>query len=133
MDIGPRGKAHEICDALLRITAIGGGLWLLPEVPGSETARAGLYTIELSGAPSVPFAVCCDPAEGDLARWSPEELSASHAALEAYAPEDVAEGDETVGDEARGELWRALCALALVFLVAEALWAARLGRRRGIA
>jgi len=112
---------------------LGGGVWLLPEVPGSETTRAGLYAIELESAPSVPFAVSCDPIEGDLARWSPEELDASHGALAYYAPADAAEGDETVGDEARGELWRALCLLALIFLVCEALWAARLGRRRGIA
>jgi hypothetical protein len=42
----------------------------------------------------------------------------------------LSESGETTGDEARGELWRALCALALAFLVAEALWAARIGRRR---
>ena len=112
---------------------LGGGVWLLPEVPGSETTRAGLYAIEFTGAPSVPFAVCCDPVEGNLARWTPEELDASHAALTYYTHENSSEGDETVGDEARGELWRALCALVLIFLVAEALWAARLGRRRGIA
>lgn len=112
---------------------LGGGLWLLPEVPGSETARAGLYRIEQASARAIPFAVCCDPAEGDLARWTPAELDGSHAALKHYAPEAETEGDETVGDEARGELWRALCAAALLFLVAEALWAARLGRRRGIA
>ena len=81
----------------------------------------------------MPFAVTCEPAEGDLARWSPAELDASHPALTYYAALGDDAEDETVGDEARGELWRTLCALALAFLICEALWAARLGRRRGSA
>lgn len=112
---------------------LGGGVWLLPMVPGSDTGRVGLYSIEMPGAASLPFAVCCDPSEGDLDRLSPEELDNAHIALEIYTPNEATKGDETVGDEARGELWRALCALALAFLIGEALWAARLGRRRSIA
>ena len=105
----------------------------MPEVPSSDTSRAGLYAITLEGAPNVPFAVTCEPTEGDLARWSPAELDASQPALSYYAPTGESDSDETVGDEARGELWRTLCALALAFLILESLWAARLGRRRGIA
>ena len=128
--LNPDGSRRALAGNPLEL---GGGAWLLPEVPGSATTRAGLYTIELEGAPSVPFAVSCDPAEGDLARWSPAELDASHPALRYYAPMSDEADDETVGDEARGELWRTLCALALAFLILESLWAARLGRRRGIA
>jgi hypothetical protein len=101
-------------------------------VPGSDTSRVGIYTIETPGAASLPFAVCCDPSEGDLDRLSPEELDNTHLALEYFTSSAEQKDDETVGDEARGELWRALCALALAFLIGEALWAARLGRRRGV-
>jgi hypothetical protein len=102
-------------------------------VPGSDTSRVGLYTIEMPGTASLSFAVCCDPSEGDLDRLTPEELDSAHIALEYFTSNTELKDDETVGDEARGELWRALCALALAFLIGEALWAARLGRRRGIA
>ena len=112
---------------------LGGGVWLLPLVPGSDTSHVGIYTIVMPGAASLPFAVCCDPSEGDLDRLSPEELDSAHIALEYFDSNAEERDDETVGDEARGELWRALCALALAFLIGEALWAARLGRRRGLA
>jgi len=128
--LNPDGSRRPLSGAPFEL---GGGAWLLPEVPGSETTRAGLYFINLEGAPSLPFAVTCEPAEGDLARWSAAELDASHPALTYYAAAEEGDMDETVGDEARGELWRTLCALALAFLIFEALWAARLGRRRGIA
>jgi hypothetical protein len=128
--LNPDGSRRALSGAPVEL---GGGAWRLPEVPGIETTRAGLYAIELEGAPDVPFAVTCEPTEGDLARWAPAELDASHPALSYYAAADEGAEDETVGDEARGELWRTLCALALAFLVFEALWAARLGRRRGIA
>ncbi|MCH2104704.1 MAG: BatA domain-containing protein [Planctomycetes bacterium] len=128
--LNPDGSRRPLTGAPVEL---GGGAWLLPEVPSSDTSRAGLYAITLEGAPNVPFAVTCEPAEGDLARWSPAELDASHPALSYYAPTGESDSDETVGDEARGELWRTLCALALAFLILESLWAARLGRRRGIA
>ena len=111
---------------------LGGGVWLLPQIPGSDTSKVGLYSIEMLGAESLSFAVCCDPNEGDLDRLTREELDSAHVALEYFAPNIESQDDETVGDEARGELWRALCILALAFLIGEALWAARLGRRRGI-
>jgi hypothetical protein len=111
---------------------LGGGVWLLPEIPASDTARVGLYAIKLAGSPSLPFAVCCDPSEGDLDRMSSDEVDRAHVALKYHAQDETSEGDETVGNEARGELWRALCALALAFLIGEALWAARLGRRRSL-
>lgn len=128
--LNPDGSRRPLSGAPAEL---GGGAWLLPEVPGSETTRAGLYSIDLEGAPSLPFAVTCEPAEGDLARWSAAELDASHPALTYYTAAKEGDMDKTVGDEARGELWRTLCALALAFLICEALWAARLGRRRGIA
>ena len=111
---------------------LGGGVWLLPQIPGSDTSKVGLYSIEMLGAESLSFAVCCDPNEGDLDRLTKEELDSAHIALEYFARDVESQDDETVGDEARGELWRALCMLALAFLIGEALWAARLGRRRGI-
>lgn len=113
------GKIEELPD----------GRWRLPEVPGGETERAGLYVVGLEEGRQEPFAVQLDPTEGDLSRLGPTDLRDLHPAL---ALLERREGGDAVGDEAarRGEIWRLLATLCLIFLVGESLWGAWVGQRR---
>jgi hypothetical protein len=85
----------------------------------------------LEGAPAEPFAVALDPLESELERISPVVLNSLHPALAL-----TGSGGKTTGDTQltprRGEVWRILALAALVFLVAESIWGARLGRRRRV-
>ena len=107
--------------------------WRLPAVEGAETERTGLYTLASEGGGAVLFAVHLDPGEGDLERIEKGELEGLHEALKMYAPRagDAAEGGAGVGQ--RGELWRWMAGACLLALVAEALWAGWIGRRRRLA
>ncbi len=108
------------------------GRWQLPVLSGSETRNLGLYKIQLDGAEDEPFAVAMNPAEGDLRRISSVELDACHPALHvAQAGSDSAAS--TGPAPKRGEVWRWLALCALLCVVADSLWAARLGRHRRLA
>jgi hypothetical protein len=106
---------------------VGPGTWRLP--PVADTARAGLYAIELEGAERVPFAVQLDAREGDLQRLTGHELTSIHPALVPGGDSEADGADGSRGAE-KGELWRLLAAVALAALVAESAWAAWLGYRR---
>ena len=106
-----------------------GGRWQLPEVSGQRTERAGLYVIGLDGGRREPFAVQLDPAEGDLTRLGPAELTGLHPALTLLERGQDDTGSATQGPQ-RGELWRILAGLCLAFLVGESLWGAWIGQRR---
>jgi aerotolerance regulator-like protein len=108
----------------------GPGAWALPAIAATE--RAGLYQLELEGAPSIPFAVQLDPREGDLDRLGPNELSAVHPALVLVGSTSSERPDEEGSQPERGELWRPIAAACLAFLVLESLWAAWVGRSRRI-
>jgi len=105
------------------------GRWGLPEVPPSDTERAGIYEVRAAGAPAERFAVALAAREGDLARATAREVEALHPALRVRTGEERAAN--TGGGAAKsGELWRLLAALALACLVLESLWGAWIGRRR---
>jgi hypothetical protein len=106
------------------------GLWRLQ--PVLETDRAGLYSIELEGDLTLPFAVRFDAGESDLARLSEAELAQLHPVFvpAGARPTGSAARDDTA--EAQGELWRLVAGLCLAALVAESLWAAWIGRRRAL-
>jgi hypothetical protein len=104
------------------------GVWRLP--PVTETDRAGLYRVELEGAPAVPFAVQFDADESDLERLEPSALEKLHPALVLASGDASDSGDVELDSGAQGELWRALAIACLAALVGESLWAAWIGRRR---
>ncbi len=105
------------------------GRWRLPEIPPTRTRRAGLYTVGLGDERSEPFAVEIDPLEGDIDRLSPPELSALHPALTLL--QRSSKGSAAPGArDTRGELWRLVAGLCLLFLVGESLWGAWIGSRR---
>ncbi len=107
---------------------LGDERWRLPGLPDLD--RAGLWSIEMEGAPELAFSVQIDPTEGDLSRLSPGELEAMHPALRYHTLQEGGDaGDEGEGG-ARGELWRWLAAAALGALILETLWAAWIGRGR---
>ena len=122
----PSGDRHAVEGD---IEELSDGRWRLPEIPGQRTERAGLYTLALDGARDEPFAVQLDPREGDLERLSPGDLAALHPAFTV-----LDRGDERSRAAAqspqRGELWRVLATLCLLFLVGESLWGAWIGQRR---
>lgn len=126
--IGPGGERRALSG---EPTEAGPGLWRLPPVRSTDTARTGLYRLALEGAEDVLFAVLLDPREGDLERISHRELEQLHPALR---PLDPAARDADGGADRplRGELWRWLALAALLALVGESLWAAWLGSRRRI-
>jgi hypothetical protein len=107
------------------------GRWRLAALTPADTALPGLYKVRLEGAPAEPFAVALDPLESELERISPVVLNSLHPALAL-----TGSGGKTTGDTQltprRGEVWRILALAALVFLVAESIWGARLGRRRRV-
>jgi hypothetical protein len=105
------------------------GGFLLPAPEPADLARAGLYRVELEGAPTEPFAVVLPPEESELRRSSPAELEGLHAALRVVAPESAEEGADPVTGGPQGELWRVVAWACLAFLVGESLWGARLGGR----
>jgi hypothetical protein len=105
------------------------GRWNLPEVPASDTERAGVYEVRAAGSPPERFAVQLAPREGDLARASAREIEAIHPALRVRTGEER-EVSRRNDDGRGGELWRLLAALALTFLVLESLWGAWIGQRR---
>ncbi|MDP6763387.1 MAG: BatA domain-containing protein [Planctomycetota bacterium] len=108
---------------------LGGDRWHLPPVVGAQTERAGLYGLACESGAEVLFAVEPDATEGDLERLAPGELEALHPAFELHTPRTDREG-ESSGAIRRGELWRWLAGACLFALVAEALWAGWIGRRR---
>lgn len=105
------------------------GRWNLPEIPGSDTERVGLYEVRAAGATPERFAVQLAAREGDLARATPVEVEALHPALRVSTGEEAARTDRR-DDDRGGEIWRLLAALALGFLVLESLWGAWIGQRR---
>ncbi len=105
------------------------GRWNLPEIPASDTERAGVYEVRAAGSPVERFAVQLAPREGDLARASAREIEAIHPALRVRTGEER-ELSRRNDDGRGGELWRLLAALALIFLVLESLWGAWIGQRR---
>lgn len=108
------------------------GRYRLPTVPGKDSERVGLYTIEMEGAPPLHFAVQMDPMEGDLERLSSAELEGLHRAFVAFKL-DAQNGGGGGGEVAhKGELWRGIALACLVALVLESLWAAWLGQRRKV-
>ena len=108
--------------------SIGPGSWRLP--PFDATDRVGVYTIEVEGDRSLPFAVQLEPGEGDLARIALSDLPAIHPALVPSGPDAASRQDGDQRSPRKGELWRLLAALALAALVAESAWAAWLGWKR---
>lgn len=110
---------------------IAPGRFRLPMIPGKETERTGLYTVETAGGRTLPFAVALDPTEGDLARLAAAELEGLHENLVRVAASGR-EGDIGPEDSGRdlGELWRWLALFCLLALILESLWAAWIGIRR---
>ncbi|MDZ4772494.1 MAG: BatA domain-containing protein [Planctomycetota bacterium] len=104
------------------------GRWTLPSVPGKDTEVAGLYRLEMEGASAVTFAVNVDPAEGDLERILPSELTAMHMRLAS----EESTSDQPGRVDRKGELWRPIAIACLIALVLESLWAAFLGRKRSV-
>lgn len=105
--------------------------WRLPAVTGKDTERIGAYRIATDLA-SVPFAVCGDPLEGDLARMTAEELESLHTTFSVVGTSDGSR--DTDGREPpRGELWRWLALAGLITLILESLFAAWIGARRRVA
>lgn len=109
------------------------GRWRLPPLEPGDTARVGAYAIEVEGSPPVRFVVRLDPREGDLSRLLPGELTGLHPALALLRASEESADAASPGEPRRGELWRAVAAAALAFLVLESMWAAWLGRKRRIA
>ncbi|MBL8860512.1 MAG: BatA domain-containing protein [Planctomycetes bacterium] len=112
--------------------AAAGGRWRLPLVQGRDVETSGLYRLETEGAGALSFALAIDPAEGDLERLAPAELSGVHPALSAVLTGQDDERGSDADAPRRGELWRALAGLCLAFLVLESLWGAWIGRRRRV-
>lgn len=108
--------------------ALTGGRWRLPNVPGKDTEAAGLYKLEMEGAPSIAFAVNVDPLEGDLERIPRADLTAMKFKT---LDQDTGSNDSPQADR-RGELWRPIAIACLIALVLESLWAAFLGRKRSV-
>jgi len=103
------------------------GLWRLPSTGPLE--RAGLWRLETENSGTLALACQPDPAEGELARLTPEELEGLHPTWRFAAGQE----SESAGEDdpaLRGELWRPLAAAALLFLVLETLWGAWIGRGR---
>lgn len=111
--------------------ALGPARWRLPPVPGKDTERAGVYRVELEGAPPLAFAVRIDPAEGDVARLGHAELASLHRAWLPIEPGAGGDDDGAAVQPQRGELWRWLAIACVAALVLESLWAASIGQRRG--
>ena len=126
--VRPDGARRPLDGAVDPVTA---NVWSLPRTPRAD--EAGLWKIEGSGFDPVPFAVSLDPAEGDLTRLGPGELSGLSSVLRAWTP---GAGDDDPGDQRAGgdgELWRWLAGLALTALILETLWSAWIGRKRSLA
>jgi hypothetical protein len=122
----PGGDRHPVEGD---IEELSDGRWRLPELPGQRTERAGLYVVALDGARNEPFAVQLDPREGDLERLSPGDLTALHPAFTLLERGDD-RGRAAAQGPQRGELWRILATLCLLFLIGESLWGAWIGQRR---
>jgi hypothetical protein len=121
---GPEGQRRSLGG---EPSQLPGGRWSVPAI--TETRRAGLYRVEAEGEAAVVFAVQADPREGRLERLPPQLLSNLHPTLRAAGGES--RRDEGAEDPARGELWRGIAAACLLALVAESLFSAWLGWRRG--
>ncbi|MEW6072998.1 MAG: BatA domain-containing protein [Planctomycetota bacterium] len=126
--VHPDGTRRELAG---EPAAVVEGTWRLPDL--SPLERAGLWRIEMEGAPAFPFAVELDPGEGDLERLDGRSLQALHPALVYF--EVGAEGgpDEDAAPPDQGELWRWCAGASLAFLILETLWAAWIGRGRRLA
>ncbi len=107
------------------------GRWRLATLAATDTALPGLYSVQLEGAAAEPFAISLDPRESELERISPVILDSLHPALGLVEP-DSSTGSDSDLPARRGEVWRWLALAALVALVAESIWGARLGRRRKV-
>lgn len=106
--------------------------WDLPEIPGNQLERAGVYTVRAEELLPEPIAVQLAASESDLARATAAEVEAIHPALvvaRGDADSDE-EADAAASSAAQGELWRWLAMAALAFLVFESLWGAYIGSRR---
>jgi hypothetical protein len=111
--------------------AVSDSLWRLPSV--GPLNEAGLWRVEVEGAPRQHLAVQIDAKEGDLERIDPEELARSHRTWQ-LTGRRAGEGQRPEPEESeRGELWRALALAALLALIGETLWAAWIGRGRRLA
>ncbi|MBI5432302.1 MAG: BatA domain-containing protein [Planctomycetes bacterium] len=108
----------------------GPSAWRLPRI--DDTARVGLYRVELADGAAQPFAVQLDARESDLERLASTELAGLHPALvpvSSLATERTNEPEQT---SPQGELWRWLALAALAALVLETLWSAWIGRSRSV-
>ena len=85
-------------------------------------------TLRSEGMPPLPFAVCLEVREGDLARMDRQELAAFHPAL--HLVQDLDKSSEAGSPPRQGELWRWLAGACLAALVLESFWAAFIGNRR---
>lgn len=113
----------------------GGEPASIPDPAGVE--RSGLYAITREGGPggrveAEYFAVVLDPAEGDLARFTAEELQGSlsvpvRPVRHELAREAVANDGGAVSSR---EYWREVMAALIALLALESVLAAWFGRRR---
>ena len=131
VDAFPRGMTLAAPDGARRPLSgapeeIAKGTWRLPPIPSAD--RAGLWRIEMDGREPVLFGVQLDPAESDLSRMAPNEMS-FHPAL-ALARPNTGRVEQDGGGPRRGELWRILAQACLAALILESLWAAWLGHKR---
>jgi hypothetical protein len=108
-------------------TALGERRWALELAPAAR--RVGVWRLELEGQPDELFSVGFDPAEGRLERLGPAELSSLHPALAPYAPGEASRAASSAAGQS--EWWRALAALCLLALLADALLSGWLSFRRG--
>jgi hypothetical protein len=108
--------------------ALGAAAWRVVALQAAE--RAGVYRLEFEGAAAQPFAVELDAREGDLERLAAGELATLHPVFELESGGASERGDDGPRPE-KGELWRAIAIACFAVLVAESLWAAWLGSRRG--
>ncbi|MEZ6013945.1 MAG: BatA domain-containing protein [Planctomycetota bacterium] len=105
------------------------GRWSLPEIPGSDTERTGLYEVRAVGEAPERFAVQLAVRESDLVRTTAREVEALHPALRVRSGVEK-DSPTRRADGPGGEIWRVIAALALAFLVLESLWGAWVGQRR---
>lgn len=123
--VAPSGSARRIDASAVEVPADApdAGAWLLAARPSAE--RPGVWQVN-TAAGNASFAVTLASAEGRLERLSSEEL----AGLSPVFQLALEKGDAGGVRAEDGELFLALLILALLFLIAEALWARHLARER---
>ncbi|TAJ02724.1 MAG: hypothetical protein EPO68_17895 [Planctomycetota bacterium] len=98
---------------------------------GERARRVGAWRLVCADAPPRHWWIELPQVERDLARIDARDLPLVHPLLRAAVETAAPDADATDGAPARHAEWWRLCVwLVLALLVAESLWAARIGSRR---